>query len=120
MGVVKRLLPLWFSLMLTPIAIFVGLWSVGAGEGNYVVATILFPFSIITGVIIRPIFSCPEFGDCFPRDAVWLASAVFQFPIYGLLFTFIYRKVPLIILLALFHISCFVCFWLHFGTVGFK
>jgi hypothetical protein len=115
-----RFVPFWISLIVTPVAVFLGLVSVGAGEGNYVVATLLFPFTIITTVITRPIFSCGEFGDCFPRDAIWLASAVFQFPIYGLLFTLIERQVLLAILLVLIHISCFICFWLYFGTLGFK
>lgn len=116
---IKKLGPFWISILATPFLCLLGLFSGGAGHGDYVLATLLFPFSIIFGITIGPFFPCPAFGDCFPRDGIWLATAVIQFPIYGLLFSFIDRKLRLAMLLVIVHICCFVGFWLHFGTLGF-
>jgi len=114
-----RLVLFGVSLIATPLLLFLGLWSVGAGEGNYVFAVLLFPFPIIANFLIAPFFSCPEFGDCVPRDAIIIAVAVIQFPLYGLLTSFSPKKVWMFAGIAFFHLCFFTCFWIYVGTVGF-
>ena len=55
-----RLVLFGVSLIATPLLLFLGLWSVGAGEGNYVFAVLLFPFPIIANFLIAPFFFVPR------------------------------------------------------------
>lgn len=67
--------PILISLILTPIALLLGYISVGAGHGDYVIATILFPYSILFILI-----QTPEVLDAF----IFIPT-VLQFPFYGVL-----------------------------------
>lgn len=61
-------LPLVISVLVTPFALLIGLASAGFGHGDYVWATILFPYTILTPHILG-------FGAFF--------LAIVQFPLYG-------------------------------------
>ena len=115
----RRLIPFIISLLVTPILLFLGLWSMGMGHGNYILAVLLFPFPIITMWLSSGYFTCPEYGDCYPRDSVLIMIAVLQFPIYGALFSLISKKGILATLLVLLHLSFFVAFWVYFRPMGF-
>lgn len=65
--------PIVISLVVTPIALFVGLASAGAGHGNYFLTKVLFPYTMLSTVwfesILEPFF----------------LVAIFQFPVYGII-----------------------------------
>jgi hypothetical protein len=111
--------PFLISLIATPLLLLVGLISGGSGHGDYILATLLFPIANTIRVAAILLFVCPEYGDCFPRDAVLMLSAVLQYPAYGLLFSLIERKGLFAIILAAIHICFFIDFWLYFGKLGF-
>jgi hypothetical protein len=121
MGWLYRSAPTGISLLLTPFLLLLGVWSAGAGHGNFALVVFLFPFPIFFGFLITPFFTCPEFGDCFPRDTLVFAIAIVQFPIYGLLFSLLWKRaIYLAILLAIIHLAFFAAFWTHFGSFGFN
>ncbi len=62
------------SLVATPICLFLGITSAGAGHGSYFLAKILFPFTILLAGL---------FGSI---TAPFMLLAVAQFPIYGIVF----------------------------------
>ena len=64
-------LPVIISLVLTPVCLLLGLASAGVGHGDYFLARILFPVTMISAVIFDSI------------TIPFLILAVAQFPIYG-------------------------------------
>ncbi len=56
---------------LTPVMLFIGLMSAGAGHGDYFLAKILFPYTLISTAM----------SDGIEPPFIWLAG--FQYPIYG-------------------------------------
>ena len=67
--------PLTVSLVATPLCLLLGFASAGAGHGDYVLATILFPYSA---------FLIFFFGG-WVAPFVSIAIAVAQFPLYGII-----------------------------------
>jgi hypothetical protein len=68
----KFWVPVVCSLLLTPIVLFVGAASAGAGHGSYSLIKVLFPYTMLSAV---------AFGDIYFPFAF---LALFQFPLYGL------------------------------------
>ncbi len=106
MRLLKRILPFLVSLVVTPFALWAGLFSAGMGHGNYVIVTLLFPFTIL-GAICWQALLHPPFGDSEPRDTIMLVSALIQFPIYGLLFSIVKRKALLAITILVLQVILF-------------
>ena len=67
--------PFIISLIATPLCLFLGLASAGAGHGDYHLATILFPYSV---------FLIFFFGGWLP-PALTITNAIAQFPLYGII-----------------------------------
>tara|TARA_R110000868_G_scaffold37111_14_gene131624 strand:+ start:34971 stop:35249 length:279 start_codon:yes stop_codon:yes gene_type:complete len=65
--------PFLISLLFTPIALLLGYISVGLGHGDYIVATILFPYSILSFIILTP----------ESIETLTLILTSLQFPFYG-------------------------------------
>ena len=65
-------MPVIASLAATPVFLILGLGSAGAGHGDYVLARILFPYTILSALFIDSIV------------APFIVLAVVQFPLYGL------------------------------------
>ena len=63
--------PLLISLVATPLFVLAAVGSAGAGHGSYLLAKILFPFTMLSTLV---------FGSII---APAIALAVFQFPFYG-------------------------------------
>lgn len=61
------------SIAVTPVALFLGLVSTGAGHGDYFLAKLLFPYSMLSTV---------AFGEI---NLIFLVISLVQFPIYGLI-----------------------------------
>lgn len=59
------------SLVLTPIALLLGVGSGGAGHGDYRLAMMLFPYTMLSTAIFDSI------------TVPFIALAVIQFPLYG-------------------------------------
>ncbi len=72
MGGKKFWLPVIASLAATPVCLFLGIASGGAGHGDYVLARILFPFTMLAALLPGSI------------TAPLVALAVAQFPLYGI------------------------------------
>ncbi len=66
-------IPVLVSLVVTPLFLFAAAVTTGGGHGSYVLAKILFPFTMLSTVF---------FGSIV---APFIAIAILQFPIYGLL-----------------------------------
>lgn len=90
---------------MTPFALFIALVSVGAGEGNYILATVLFPYTIFPLVLSVFYFQQPVSGTV---EAFLLFFTAIQFPVYGLIFSLTNRRVLLATLLVAIHICVFV------------
>jgi hypothetical protein len=75
-------IPVLVSLGATPILLCLGFLSTGAGHGTYFLATILFPFTMMSGFPITTPF-------------IWLG--IIQFPIYGVILGFANAKRKLIL-----------------------
>jgi hypothetical protein len=69
----KFWLPVVLSIVITPICLLLGVASGGGGHGNYLYAIILFPFTMLSALIFNSI------------TIPFVALAVAQFPIYGIL-----------------------------------
>ena len=68
------------SLIVTPIALILGVGSAGAGHGNYRLAMILFPYTLLSTSVFDSI--TPPF----------IILAIIQFPIYGFALGYAYEK----------------------------
>lgn len=68
----RLLLPLAISLAATPILLFLGVASAGAGHGNYLFAKILFPHTLLSAWVLDSI------------TTPFIVLAVIQFPLYGI------------------------------------
>jgi hypothetical protein len=64
--------PVFISLVATPICLFLGLVSTGAGHGNYLWARILFPYTMLSTLIFESI------------TVPFMLLAIIQFPLYGI------------------------------------
>jgi hypothetical protein len=62
------------AIFFTPIALFLGILSGGSGHGNYIIAKLLFPWTMLSTVT----------NESITAPFVYLAIA--QFPFYGLMF----------------------------------
>lgn len=60
------------SLIVTPIALLLGVGSAGAGHGDYRLAMILFPYTLLSAVIFDSI------------TIPFIILAIIQFPLYGI------------------------------------
>jgi len=60
------------SLVVTPIALLLGVGSAGAGHGDYRLAMILFPYTLLSAVIFDSI------------TTPFIILAIIQFPLYGI------------------------------------
>ena len=67
----KFWIPVVFSLIVAPLFLFFGIASGGAGHRNYLLAKILFPFTML---------STKAFGSIV---APFIVLAIIQFPLYG-------------------------------------
>jgi hypothetical protein len=90
------------SLIATPIALVLALFSAGAGHGDYILAKILFPYTMWSTVLS---------GTITP---VFLIIAVAQFPIYGMILAYSDKRRTLVAgVLASVHLFAVVlCFFL--------
>jgi hypothetical protein len=66
------LIPVIVSLILTPIALLLGVGSAGAGHGDYRLAMLLFPYTMLSTAVFDSI--------TFP----FIVLAIIQFPLYGI------------------------------------
>jgi hypothetical protein len=69
----RFLIPVILSLVATPFLLFAGIASGGAGHGNYFLAKVFFPFTMLSTLIFGSIIG------------PFIALAVVQYPLYGLL-----------------------------------
>jgi hypothetical protein len=67
----KFWIPIALSFMVTPVFLYLGIASGGAGHGHYLLAKILFPFTML---------STRAFGSIV---APFILLAIIQFPLYG-------------------------------------
>jgi hypothetical protein len=66
-------------ILITPVALFLGVLSGGAGHGDYVLAKILFPYTMLLAQISGTI------------SPILVIIAILQFPAYGIL-TYIFSE----------------------------
>ena len=94
----KFWLPVVSSVVVTPICLLLGVASGGGGHGDYLYAIILFPFTMLSALI---------FGSI---TIPFIALAVAQFPIYGILLgrANVRSKLPRVAILLLLTHALFV------------
>lgn len=68
----KFWIPIVVSVIVTPLAWFLGLASAGGGHGNYFLARLLFPYTMLSTATTDAITN------------FFFAVAIAQFPIYGI------------------------------------
>lgn len=94
--------PFIILLAATPFCLLFAFASAGAGHGDYILATVLFPFTMLSAV----------FFNSITISFVWLA--IVQFPVYGIVFGLanLRNKLAISIAVALvIHLSAiFACF----------
>jgi len=81
---------------LTPVKLFLGLLSAGAGHGDYFLAKLLFPYTMLSAVRF----------DYIPQS--FMVFAIIQYPLYGLVVGVANLKRRLLvaaIALAVVHVS---------------
>jgi hypothetical protein len=93
---------IFLSLIATPFALLLGLDSGGAGHGNYILAAILFPYTLLSTAVSGTI------------KAAFVGVAVVQFPVYGVILAFAGgRRSFVAMALACLHITAVaLCFLL--------
>ena len=91
------------SLIVTPLFLYLGVASGGAGHGNYLLAKLLFPFTML---------STRAFGSIV---APFILLAIIQFPVYGFILgaANVRRTVflPAIGILLLHSVAAVACFF---------
>ena len=90
----KFWIPLIAALVITPVALLLGIGSAGAGHGNYRLAMMLFPYTLLSTAVFDSI--TPPF----------IILAIVQFPLYGLALGYANKKkrlIPMAILLCVGH-----------------
>ena len=99
----RFLIPAIVFLLATPLFLFAGLASAVAGHGHYVLAKVFFPFTMLSTIVFGSIIG------------PFIALAIVQFPLYGLLIGTANEKsrvlpyaAGLLIIHALAVIACFV------------
>ncbi len=92
------------SLVVTPIALVLGILSAGAGHGDYFLAKILFPYTLLSTVVFETI------------NNFFLLVAITQSPIYGIILALSVRsdkfKVVSSLLIAIHILFVVLCFLL--------
>ncbi len=68
--------PIILSLVVTPLALLLGIASAGAGHGDYFWAKILFPYTMLSTFLFQSI------------TVPFILLAILQFPFYGLILAF--------------------------------
>lgn len=68
--------PIIASLILTPIALLLGIGSGGAGHGDYFWAKVLFPYTMLSIFLFQSI------------TAPFIVLAIAQFPLYGIILAY--------------------------------
>ncbi len=72
--------PFVVSVIITPFALFSGFESAGAGHGNYFMAKLLFPFTMLSTLMFESI------------TVPFVFLAILQFPIYGTVLGWMNRR----------------------------
>lgn len=82
MKVARFWMPIIVSLIATPICLFLGFASGGAGHGDYILTTILFPYSVLL------IFTL---GSMIP-SLITATLMILQFPAYGIILGYSFER----------------------------
>lgn len=94
--------PVIASLVATPVCLLIGIASGGAGHGDYVLARILFPYTMLASFLFEEIV------------APLVVLAVAQFPLYGVALGVAAKRgrfgVTLLLLLAVHALAAAACF----------
>ena len=64
------------SLVVTPVALILGVASAGVGHGDYFWAMILFPYTMLSALVFNEI------------TAPFIVLAIVQFPLYGVMLAY--------------------------------
>jgi hypothetical protein len=103
MKTVEFWMPIIISFVLTPLTLFLSVASAGAGHGDYFLAKILFPYTMISTLFFQSI------------TIPFVILAVIQFPLYGFLLAMsgkgkrmILRMIGLAVLHVLAIMTCFM------------
>jgi hypothetical protein len=99
-----RWTPFIISLILTPVAFSIGSISVGAGEGNAVLAKILFPYMFL-GFAVRSLIS--DEVAIIIGTFLFLISLI-QYPVYGLVLSLLDNKTATVFLLFVIHLTAYI------------
>jgi len=103
----QRWIPFIVSVILTPVALVLGVLSAGSGHGNYLLAKIIFPYTMLSTVLFNSITNS------------FLFIAVAQLPLYGLFLTLKNKKkIGIYILLVIHILSASLC--IFFVGEGFS
>src|SRR5690242_17468490 len=87
-----RWMPFLISLIVTPVALVLGMMSAGLGHGDYFLAKWLFPYTMLSTVL---------FGSI---TIPFLLLGIAQFPIYGFLVSREKKPFETMMLLGLIHL----------------
>jgi ABC-type glycerol-3-phosphate transport system permease component len=100
----KFWLPVISFLAATPVCLFLGIASGGVGHGDYVLARILFPFTMLAAVVFAESITVPL-----------IVLAVAQYPLYGIILgaanvrgKMLLASVILLAAHAVFAVACFI------------
>jgi hypothetical protein len=94
----NRNLFLTLGTLITPVAVYIGFISAGAGHGDYVLARWVLPFA------------CASMGDYFGAAFLISVVAFLQWPIYGFLIDKGPSKLTMSSCIAAVHLA--LCWWL--------
>ena len=106
-GLLRRWLPLIVSVILTPVALVLGFLSAGSGHGNYLLAKIIFPYTMLSTVLFNSITS------------PFLLVAAAQLPMYGLILSLADKRRVVVYTLPVIHIL-FASLCIFFIPEGFR